>query len=207
MENGGDIKNAKKSKRSESAEQETQISPMAQTMTLDTWVWGTERILWGFEPQHQYTFKVLEPKVGSAGCMSLQYHQEKSESWLVLRGEIWALFIVDGKVCTRIMRPRDGQHIIPGVIHRLAGMSADAQMLEPSTPDRHAADKSVPKDVVSLHCVHGRECVLGRNAAEIALIDESIAVTTSAMAAIEAGSTPAEINTDVLARFGAFNLN
>jgi len=207
MENGGDIKNAEKSKQAQNAAKETVIAPMERTMAVDTWVWGTERILWGFEPQHQYTFKVLEPKVGSAGCMSLQYHHEKSESWLVLRGEIWALFIVDGKVCTRIMRPRDGQHIIPGVIHRLAGISADAQMLEPSTPDRHAADKSVPKDVVRLHCVHGRECVLGRNAEEVALIDESIGVTISAMAAIAAGSPPAEINTDILARFGAFNLS
>lgn len=185
---------------------QTKISPLSRPFTVDNWVWGTERILWGFEAHHRYTFKVLEPKLGTQGCMSLQYHDEKSESWLVLRGAVWTLFIVGGVVCTRIMRPRDGQHIIPGVIHRLAGMTADAQVLEPSTPDRHAADKTVKKDVVRLHCVHGRPCVDGRDDEERRLVAESIAITESAMKDIEAGRTPPELHLEVLKQYGAFVL-
>ena len=181
-------------------------APLARSSTVDTWVWGTERILWGFETDHRYTFKVLEPHAGKAGCMSLQYHDEKSETWLILRGAIWTLFIVDGKISTRIMRERDGQHIVPGVIHRLAGLSADAQVLEPSTPDKHAADKNVKKDVVRLHCLHGRPCVPGRTEAEKKLIEESIKVTESAMADIAAGRMPKEIAPHIMDQFGAFKL-
>ena len=61
----------------------------------DSWVWGNERIIWGYDSSHQYTFKILEPKRGHSGCMSLQYHHVKSETWLVLRGQLWTLFIVD----------------------------------------------------------------------------------------------------------------
>jgi hypothetical protein len=175
-------------------------------LKVDQWVWGTERILWGFEPRHQYTFKALEPKLGIDGCMSLQYHHEKSETWLVLRGALWTLFIADGQISTRIMRPRDGQHILTGVIHRLAGMTPDAQVLEPSTPDRHAADKSVQKDVVRLHCFHGRPVVAGRDAVEQRLIDESVEITRRAMDAIAAGRTPEEIRPELMNRYGAFVL-
>lgn len=162
--------------------------------------------MWGFDPGHRYTFKALEPKVGAAGCMSLQYHHEKSETWLMLRGEIWVLFIVDGAISTRIMRARDGQHITPGIIHRMAGITADAQVLEPSTPDAHAADKTAKKDVVRLHCMHGRECVPGRSEAEQKLVADSVTIADAAMVAIAAGRTPEEINPALMDRFGAFKL-
>ncbi|NDC37224.1 MAG: hypothetical protein EBZ48_04135 [Proteobacteria bacterium] len=173
---------------------------------VDTWVWGRERILWGFEPSHKYTFKILEPKRGRAGCMSLQYHLEKSESWLVLRGELWTLFVVDGKVCTRIMRAGDGQNILTGMIHRMAGVTDDVQVAEPSTPDRHAADKSVLKDVVRLHCVHGRPCDAPRDSVEAALLQESIRISEEAMVAIDAGQRPREYNPEFLLGRGSFRI-
>jgi mannose-6-phosphate isomerase-like protein (cupin superfamily) len=170
---------------------------------VDSWVWGNEKILWGFSPDHQYTFKVLEPKRGRAGCMSLQYHHKKSESWLVWEGVIWALMAVEGKVCTRIMRRGDLQNISPGTIHRLTGITDNAQVIEPSTPDRHAADKSVSKDVVRLHCVFGRECSAARDASEKAVVLQCEKITEEALLAIEAGKLPPEYYPEILARTGA----
>lgn len=173
---------------------------------VDNWVWGREQILWGFDPSHKYTFKILEPKRGRAGCMSLQYHHEKSESWLILRGELWALFIVEGKVCTRVLRPGDGQNILVGMVHRMTGLSDDVQVAEPSTPDKHAADKTVPKDVVRLHCVHGRPCDAVRDAAQAALVTQAIEVTEEALRAIDAGQRPREYNPEFLVGRGAFRI-
>lgn len=174
---------------------------MAEIKT-DRWVWGTERIIWGFDPSHRYTFKLIEPEKGRAGCMSLQYHHEKSETWVVWRGAIWGLVVVDGVVCTRVMRRGDVQNLPTGTIHRLMGISEDAQVLEPSTPDRHAADKSVPKDVVRLHCVLGREVVEPRNAEEARIVAECIRMTEEAISAIERGELPKEENLELLMEGG-----
>lgn len=167
-------------------------------MQVDQWAWGTERIIWGFDPSHRYTFKVLEPRRGRPGCLSLQYHHEKSETWFVLRGVAWALVVCDGVVCTRILRAGDIQNLPTGTIHRLMGVSDDVCVLEPSTPDRHAADKSVPKDVVRLHCTLGREVSSPRNAEEARIVQECIARTEEAIAAIERGELPVEHGTDRL---------
>ena len=175
-------------------------------MTVDEYVWGREIIVWGYDPSHKYTFKILEPKLGKAGCLSLQYHKEKSESWLVLRGSVWALFILGGKVCTRIMREGDVQNVPCGVIHRLMGLSNDAQVAEPSTPDRHAADKSVEKDVVRLHCVFGRSVVKARNAEEERLVSDAVRITLEAAADIERGADPKQYNTEAVLAHGALSL-
>jgi len=173
----------------------------------DSWPWGSETILWGFKSDHQYTFKVLEPKQGRAGCLSLQYHHQKSESWFVLRGEVWALVVVDGIVCTRVMRPGDIQNLPTGVIHRLMGISEDAQVLEPSTPDLHAADKSQPKDVVRLHCVLGRDVSAPRTPQEGELVRECVKITEDAIAAIEQGSQPEQLNDSRLIGATGFSLS
>jgi hypothetical protein len=171
----------------------------------DTWVWGNETIVWGYHPEHKYTFKILEPKVGRPGCLSLQYHNQKSESWLQLRGESWILVCLGNKVCTKIMKPGDIQNLPTGVIHRLMAVTADCQVAEPSTPDAHAADKNAPKDVIRLACVHGRECSAARNSAEEQLVKESILISESAIKALEAGQRPEEINTELLQSLGSFN--
>jgi mannose-6-phosphate isomerase-like protein (cupin superfamily) len=178
----------------------------ANKLKTDTWVWGNEGLIWGYDPSHQYTFKVLEPKVGREGCLSLQYHHRKSETWFVLQGLAWALLIVGDKVCTRIMGPRDIQNIHPGTIHRVTSIEPGTQILEPSTPDRHAADKKVKKDVVRLHCVHGRPVFVPPSPKLRALVAEAVEITEEALEAIERGDLPREYRTSLLKRHGAFVL-
>lgn len=175
-------------------------------MKIDEWIWGKEKIIWGYDPSHQYTFKILEPKVGRLGCLSLQYHNAKSETWLQLRGVSWILVVVDGTVCTKLMRPGDVQPLPQGVIHRLMGVTSDVQVVEPSTPDKHAADKTVPKDVIRLHCVLGREVSEGRNDSEKKIILECIQKTEEAIAYLEAGKEPKEYNIELLKKLGADNV-
>lgn len=173
---------------------------------VDKWVWGNEQIAWGFDTSHKYTFKILEPKVGKDGCLSLQYHHEKSETWLVIRGEVWALVVIGDQVATKIMRPGDGQNLPTGVIHRLMGLTPDCQVAEASTPDRHAADKSVPKDVVRLHCVQGREVARPVDERMAKVTAEAIDITMQAIASIAAGKTPIEVNPELLQSSGSFNI-
>jgi hypothetical protein len=174
--------------------------------STDQWIWGREVLIWGHDQSHQYTCKVLRPKVGRLGMLSLQYHHEKSESWIQLSGRSWALVISNGKVCTRILNPGDVQNIELGMIHRLMGLTEDCQILEPSTPDRHAADKSVPKDVVRLHCVLGRDVSNARNDSEARLVDEAIRISHEALNAIDAGRIPEEINVSELLGKTGFRL-
>jgi hypothetical protein len=176
-------------------------------LQIDQWVWGREKIVWGFHPSHKYTFKIIEPLKGRQGCMSLQYHNQKSETWLVIRGIAWGLVVVDGKVCTRLMRPGDIQNLPTGCIHRMMGVTDDVQVVEPSTPDAHAADKSVPKDVVRLHCVLGREVASPRNEAEAEIVKRCIDATEDAIRAIEGGRLPVEQNLESLQGYGAANIN
>lgn len=182
----------------------TTSHPLA--LKVDKWIWGDEVIVWGYDPAHKYTVKIVEPKKGRPGCLSLQYHREKSETWIVLRGCVWGLLIIDGTVCTRLMRPGDIQNVDTGIIHRLMGVGDDAQVLEPSTPDRHSADKNIAKDVVRLHCVFGREVSKPRDAAEAQLVAQAVTVTEAAIQAIEAGKLPLELNTELLRGRGAYRI-
>jgi mannose-6-phosphate isomerase-like protein (cupin superfamily) len=175
-------------------------------LQVDEWIWGTEKIVWGFDPSHKYTFKIIEPRVGRKGCMSLQYHNIKSETWLVIRGIAWGLVVAEGEVCTRLMRPGDIQNLPTGYIHRLMGVTSDVQVVEPSTPDAHAADKSVPKDVVRLHCVLGREVASPRTPEESAVIQECIRITEEAIQSIERNELPKEYNLELLRNHGALRV-
>lgn len=182
-------------------------TPMStETLQIDSWVWGRESIVWGFEPDHKYTLKILEPKLGRDGCMSLQFHHQKSETWFVLRGVIWALFVIDGEVVTKLMRKGDIQNISPGMIHRLCGVSSDALVLEPSTPDEHAADKKKPKDVVRLHCVHGRAVTAPQSELEKTVLIECARITDEALDSIAQGKEPREYNPAKLLGRGAHHV-
>ena len=178
----------------------------ADPLPTDEWVWGRERILWGSSPSHLYTVKVLEPKQGRAGCLSLQYHNHKSESWIVWQGVAWILLFLEDKVCTKVLRRGDGQNLGQGVVHRVMAVSSDLKILEPSTPDRHSADKSQPKDVIRLHCVHGRPVLPGRTETERALVSEAIQITEAAILAVERGLIPDEIHPEIIVRNGGFAL-
>lgn len=131
---------------------------MDQQHQVDAYVWGSERILWGNSLSHKYTYKLLMPKVGRDGCLSLQSHKDKSETWLVVKGKVWSLTIKDWKIQTKILNEGDSLSIEAGTIHRLMGLTEGCIVAEASTPDRHAADKSITKDVTRWHCVFGREC-------------------------------------------------
>lgn len=163
-------------------------------MKIDCWPWGCEKIVWGFELSHKYTLKILEPKAGRAGCLSLQKHAEKSETWLVMRGSVWALAVAGGQVCTKILRPFDFLNLPAGTIHRLTALEEGVQVLEASTPDVHAADKSRPKDVVRLHCVHGRAVSPAANADEARIVEFCVQLTEKALWDLENGMLPAEEN-------------
>lgn len=167
------------------------------TPQVDKYIWGEEVILWGYDLSHKYTLKILKPKMGAAGCLSLQYHNEKSESWAVFKGKAWALVVVDGVVCTKILEPGFVMNLPAGVIHRIAGLTQDIQVYETSTPDRHAADKTAQKDVIRLHCLHGRE-VTPANKNNEAILNQSITITLEAMEAIKRGSMPPEYNVEKL---------
>ena len=175
-------------------------------MQVDVWPWGREQIIWGFEPSHEYTLKILEPKKGRTGCLSLQKHDGKSETWICLRGIAWTLVVADGVVCTKLMRPGDVQNLDKGVIHRLMGVTDDVQVLEPSTPDAHAADKTAPKDVVRLHCMMGRECTDPINEKETEIVKRCIEVSEEACAFIDRGELPPEHNAEHLCGRGALRI-
>ncbi len=173
---------------------------------VDTWVWGNEKILWGYDLSHKYTYKTLEPKKGRLGCLSLQYHHEKSETWAIFRGVAWALVVVDDTVCTRIMRPGDVQNLAALAVHTITAISDDLVVLEASTPDRHAADKSLPKDVVRLHCLFGRPCVKPKDDREAAMLKRCIDVIDEAMLCIDRGKLPPEYSRAFLDTHGAFSI-
>lgn len=175
-------------------------------MKIDSWVWGNERVIWGYDPSHKYTLKILEPKVGKLGCLSLQYHLEKSETWICFRGKAWALAVINGEVATTIL---ESGSIIPlptGTIHRLMGVTENCQIIEPSTPDKHAADKSISKDVVRLHCVLGREVEPPRSDEEKRILERCIEVTEEAIFLIESGQEIKCYNVEAFKLLGASSL-
>lgn len=180
---------------------------MPSPKNVDEWIWGKETLIWGANPKDQYTFKVLEPKVGKLGMLSLQYHHEKSETWFQLRGKAWALVVVGDQVCTRIMTPMDIQNLPCGTIHRLMGLTNDCQVLEPSTPDRHAADKTVVKDVIRLDCVLGREVSVPTDELQKKVVQQAKEISLKAISDIENGKLPEEINLDLLLGNSAFSLS
>lgn len=126
---------------------------------IDRYVWGEEQILCGFDPSHKYTFKLLKPKPGREGCLSLQSHEYKEETWYVVQGTAWGVFIDGDVVYSKVLPKGSAVHIPAGRIHRLVSLAKGTTVAEASTPDAHAADKQAMKDVIRYHCVHGRTCV------------------------------------------------
>lgn len=176
---------------------------LGETAKIDTWAWGNEILLAGSEPGLKYTWKVLVPKVGRAGCLSLQSHSEKEETWLCQNGLAWALLILEGQVCTRLLYPGEIQHLESGIMHRLAAVAPDTWVAEVSTPDRHAADKSAPKDVIRWHDVHGRDVTPPQDPEQARLISECAKITEEALTYIDRGQAPREYNTELFLKHGA----
>lgn len=159
---------------------------------LDSYIWGTEEILCGNHVTDPYTLKRIRPKKGRDGVLSLQYHRFKTESWVIEEGVAWFLLIdmVSSSIKTGSLHPMQHLHIPALTIHRLGAVSPYTSILETSTPDIHAADKSQPKDVVRLHCVHGRVCEGLPSTVSEKVINKAIELTELAIGKMDRGVAP-----------------
>jgi mannose-6-phosphate isomerase len=93
---------------------------------------------WGWEihwtpADKPYMGKVLHVKAGTR--LSLQAHDKKQETWLLLNGRAKAIWENDkGDLTETELQPGYGYSLILGQRHRLAGIT-DCDVLEVSTPE------------------------------------------------------------------------
>ncbi len=115
-------------------------------MTTSTVVpkpWGHE-LIWA--KTERYVGKILHIKAGEA--LSLQYHQVKDETIMVLTGRLRFEHYLDGEPPVTIeLGPREPFHITPGRRHRMIAIE-DTDVVEVSTPELD--------DVVRLSDRYGR---------------------------------------------------
>jgi mannose-6-phosphate isomerase-like protein (cupin superfamily) len=122
--------------------------------SLDRWGFDVRRVEkpWGYELiwalTDTYCGKVLFVKAGHA--LSLQFHREKDESWLVQAGRA-KLELGDagqGALVEEVIGAGHAFHYTPGTVHRVTAIE-DTTILEVSTPHLD--------DVVRLEDAYGRE--------------------------------------------------
>jgi len=104
--------------------------------------WGHELI---FAENERYVGKVLHLEAGHS--LSLQYHERKDETLLVLEGEVTLSVEIQGEMKDIRLRPGDTHRIRPGVRHRLTADSP-VDIVEVSSPELD--------DVVRLEDRYGR---------------------------------------------------
>ena len=122
--------------------------------SLDRWAFRVRKVEkpWGHELiwalSETYCGKVLFVKAGCA--LSLQFHREKEESWLVQSGKArLELGEVGAAVLNEeVILPGQAFHYRPGTVHRVTAIE-DTTILEVSTPHLD--------DVVRLEDLYGRE--------------------------------------------------
>jgi mannose-6-phosphate isomerase len=122
--------------------------------SLDAWAHEVKRVdkPWGYELiwalTDVYCGKVLFVKAGHS--LSLQFHREKDESWLVQSGraklELGA--VGDSVLQAEVIGAGAAFHYRPGTVHRVTALE-DTTILEVSTPHLD--------DVVRLEDAYGRE--------------------------------------------------
>jgi mannose-6-phosphate isomerase len=106
--------------------------------------WGWE-LVWA--EAEEYVGKLLFVRAGE--CLSLQYHEQKDESWLVQEGRArLELGEVGGELEAFEIAAGDAFRYRPGTVHRVTAIE-DTLVIEVSTP--HVAD------VVRLDDKYGRE--------------------------------------------------
>lgn len=113
-------------------------------MTVFIKSWGWEELL---ECNEHYVVKKIFMRAGH--CCSLQYHQEKTESFFLVSGRM--RFHYGDKVEileTEDLWPASFRHIPVGMIHRMEALDEDIVYLETSTPQLD--------DVVRLADKYGR---------------------------------------------------
>jgi mannose-6-phosphate isomerase len=122
--------------------------------SLDRWSVDVRRVdkPWGHEliwaVTDVYCGKVLFVKAGAS--LSLQFHNEKDESWYVQSGRaVLELGEAGQKVLNEeVVAAGAAFHYVPGTVHRVTALE-DTTILEVSTPQLD--------DVVRLEDLYGRE--------------------------------------------------
>jgi mannose-6-phosphate isomerase len=121
---------------------------------LDAWAFEPRKVKkpWGHEliwaEAEQYVGKVLFVKAGES--LSLQFHREKDESWLVHAGRAKIELGSAGNalLSEEVVGPGSAFRFRPGTVHRIIALE-DTTILEVSTPQLD--------DVVRLEDRYGRE--------------------------------------------------
>ncbi len=122
--------------------------------SLDRWGFEVRRVEkpWGYELiwalSDQYCGKVLFVKAGAA--LSLQFHREKDESWLVQSGKAKLELGEAGQavLTEEVIGAGAAFRYRPGTVHRVTAIE-DTTILEVSTPQID--------DIVRLEDLYGRE--------------------------------------------------
>ena len=122
--------------------------------SLDRWVFAVEKVEkpWGHELiwalTDAYCGKLLFVKAGAA--LSLQFHKEKDESWLVHSGRAKLELGEVGQavLSEEVVSAGVAFRYKPGTVHRITAIE-DTTILEVSTPQLD--------DVVRLEDLYGRE--------------------------------------------------
>jgi mannose-6-phosphate isomerase len=121
---------------------------------LDRWAFEPRRVEkpWGWEliwaDTELYVGKILFLRAGHS--LSLQFHNEKDESWYVRsgRGELELGEVGQRILSTEVIAEGAAFHYPPGTVHRVTALE-DLTILEVSTPHLD--------DVVRLEDAYGRE--------------------------------------------------
>ena len=121
--------------------------------SLDRWAEAVEQVEkpWGYEliwaHTETYVGKVLFVRAGHS--LSLQFHREKEESWLVQSGRAKLELGDAGErvLQEEVVGPGAAFHYRPGTVHRVTALE-DTTILEVSTPHL--------EDVVRLEDAYGR---------------------------------------------------
>lgn len=122
--------------------------------TLDGWAFEVKKVEkpWGYELiwalTDVYCGKVLFVKAGQS--LSLQFHREKDESWLVQSGRAKLELgrVGESVLKQEVIAAGAAFHYAPGTVHRVTAIE-DTTILEVSTPQLG--------DVVRLEDAYGRE--------------------------------------------------
>ena len=122
--------------------------------SLDRWAFDVRRVdkPWGYELiwalTDSYCGKLLHVKAGHS--LSLQFHREKDESWLVQEGRARIELGEAGQavLAEEVVGPGAAFRYVPGTVHRVTALE-DTTILEVSTPQL--------EDVVRLEDAYGRE--------------------------------------------------
>ena len=106
--------------------------------------WGHE-LIWALT--EQYCGKVLFVAAGHS--LSLQYHEQKDESWLVQSGRAKVELgdAGEGELVEHVLEAGSTLHFPPGTVHRVTAID-DTTILEVSTPHLD--------DVVRIQDAYGR---------------------------------------------------